>query len=68
MLRRSFSSRDTELVQNLVDTQNEDHQFLEWYLEIPAVAAQYAKDGEFTYGSDDAVPEPLLYFIAQCDN
>jgi hypothetical protein len=64
VLRRAFSSQYTEMVSNLVDSRNEDYQFLEWYLEVPSVAAQLKQDGEFTYGPSDSVPEPLLYFVA----
>ena len=42
---------------------------MEWYLELPAISAeQKANGGEFTYGPNEEIPEPLLYFVAQCDN
>lgn len=53
VIRRSLSSQYTELSKNLVDTRNEDYQFLEWYLEIPSITAQIKQDGEFTYGPDE---------------
>lgn len=71
VLRRSFASEHDALVNKILDQRDtdRDRKMIDWYLDLPEIAAQTDADaGQFSFGPDAAVPEPLLYLVAQCDN
>lgn len=69
VLRRSFASQNQELVKKIMaqDDADGDRAMVDWYLELPEIAAQ-ANGEQFTIAPNESVPEPTLFLVAQCDN